>query len=175
MYKWTHANNVGRDLYLSPESIALTYNNEPDKNITKVEGQYYCCDDEVLNFKDPIGADIEKILQYEWSFVEETQGERENTKYRSLIYRHMNDILMAIDCTYADLPDDAQMLVLITGEYFVIVGVVGAHPFIETPWLNYCNSDGSCPDIFVLDDANPKYLAENLVKYYKRFINDRCH
>lgn len=172
MYQW-------KEINLSPMKIFATYIRRPDNDITQVNGQFDCCDDEVRKFEDPIDT-LGTIKKLEWVLVEKKNEDGGSLGFNSVTYKSSDasDILMAIECHYDDCPDDAQMLVYITEEFFVIVGINGSHPFVETPYVRYCNSDGSGPDIFEgtsLEDPDPQRFASNLVKYYHGFIRDKYH
>ena len=77
-----------------------------------------------------------------------------------------------MSCTY----DDAQVLIVLRPNDFIAVSTLGCHPQIETSHFLYYNSDGSGPTILKSSDMNnPKLLIENLIKYYREFMNDRYH
>lgn len=176
MYEWG-------EIDLSPRTLAMAYNDGPENYITNIEPRTWCADDDIISYSgsDPIGSDLEGIVNYEWEFVEQIRDAESHTKYRSLTYKYGDDVLIAVDAEYDDLPEDAQILCFITEDYFVIVEVVGRHPYIETPYLIYDNSDGSGPDILynkdghLFNNPNPKTIAKNLVKYYKSFMNNEYH
>jgi hypothetical protein len=92
----------------------------------------------------------------------------EPENFHSVTFKSTKDeiTLMARQCIYNDLPDDAQFLIAIWQNVKIIVGVVGEHPHVETPYVVYVNSDGSGPSIFEQSDLNnPKLLMKNLLKY----------
>lgn len=170
MYQWKGIN-------LSPMKIFATFIRGSDTNITEIKGQFDCCDNEVNDFKDPISS-LKHLEELEWVLIETKDEDGGSIGYRSLTYQSSQNILIALVCGYNDCPGDAEALIYISEDYFVIVGNVGSHPFVETPFVRYCNSDGSGPDIFKktsLDDPNPKQFAKNLVKYYKDFLQNKWH
>jgi hypothetical protein len=160
------------NLDLRPKTLALMFNNTSDVQMFELKTQKKYIDNEVRKFKDPI---ILK-LPSEWKIVEKQYKKINKTTYKSVAYKSGSDLLMAIDCEYRHYQDDAQMLIYITKDYFVIVGVVSCHPFVETPYISYGNSDGSGPNILLYHKKNvfnnPKYIAFNLEKYYNSFIKD---
>jgi hypothetical protein len=172
-YQWNNIN-------LSPKTLAMTFNEEVDATMIPITTQFCCCDDEIVGFKDPI--QLTEFGHHKWELLETKNETCDHTTYRFVSYKYGNDILMAIKCEYPELPDDAEMLVYISKEYFMIVGVIGSHPFVETPYLSYCNSDGSGPNILEIRgaddsvfDKGPAYIAENLIYYYYRFTQNYYH
>ena len=169
-YQW---NNID----LSPKTLAMTFNDEVDAIMVPITNQFCCCDDEINKFTDPIK--LPNISNYQWTLFEDQTNVCDNTTYHFVSYKSGDTILMSINAKYTDLPDDAQMIVLITKDYFIITGVVGSHPFVETPYISYCNSDGSGPNILERRNDNvsehSKYIANNFLYYYHRFINDDFH
>jgi hypothetical protein len=126
MYEWD-------SLDFSPQILSSTFNDNPGEYFI-VKGQYHCCDDEVDAFNDPID-NLKDIIQYEWVFHEPHRCD----KYQSVTYIHDDDVLIAISCKYDELPEKVQMLVFISEDYFIIVGIACSHPFVVTPYLNYYN------------------------------------
>jgi len=158
---------------ITPELIALTFIDEPDNNITQISNRPHFVDDEIEKFNDVID-DLNEISQYNWIKTDEKYDNKLLPFFHSVTYRADDYKLMGVECKYNDSPDDAKFIALITPKYFIIIGVVGEHPMIETTYMSYANSDGSGPDIFDKLD-NPKKLAQNLIKYYHKFINDEYH
>lgn len=161
---------------LTPESIALTFLNYPDGNITKIKGRPDYCDENIP--KKYIRSDLSFINNLRWTEIEGKHCWYAKHAFRSTTYlstKKSEEIkLMAISCTYKDLPNDAFFLVLIEPNYFIIVGVVGEHPMIESSTFTYVNSDGSGPKLF--NEMNdPRKLAESLIKFYDDFSENRYH
>jgi len=49
-----------------------------------------------------------------------------------------------------------------------------SHPYVETDYMTYSNSDGSGPNI-IEDFDDPQSLIGNLIKYYGEFLNNEHH
>jgi hypothetical protein len=176
--KYTSTNLVSFEwnrIDLSPETLALKFNEGFDTQMFDLKTQKKYRDGKILKFKDPIRLD----LPSNWKFIQKQYKKMDKTTYKSITYQSSTDLLTAIDCKYNDFDEDAQMLVYITKNYFVIVGVEGKHPFIQTPYINYSNSDGSGPDILLYHKKpvfdNPIHIVSNLIRYYNKFVRDWYH
>ncbi len=158
---------------ITPEQIALTFLEGLDTCVTYIPDRPCFCDSEINGFMDPI-SDLESILTYDWIKTNEITKCESLPQFHSIRYSSNETQLTVISAQYDDLPDDAQFLVLTRPNDFVILGVVGSHPMIESSHFIYCNSDGSGPNILG-DMNNPQKLAHNLIFYYREFINNRYH
>lgn len=125
----------------------------------------YYCDADIKHFKNTI--DLDNLINYKWI---KNQTKVFN-QYKSVTYKYNDLLLSGIEC---EDDDYHQFLIFICPQHYIIVGVIAAHPMIETSYVRYENSDGSGPDLF--DHLNdPKVLVKNLIKYYHEFLNDEYH
>lgn len=60
--------------------------------------------------------------------------------------------------------------------YHKLVGMKNAHPFIDTSFFHYANSDGSGPNKFVINGKiNSRKILKKMNLYYNRFLKDTYH
>lgn len=168
------------DLNLSPDNIASASCIEGCA-ITNLPTQFICSDSEVKGFDNPLKV---LDLDVELKLYESKSIKRCDIEYEYVTFIGSNqELLFGINCNYKGCYN-TQFLVFICEDYYVIVGTVGEHPLVETPYLQYYNSDGSGPDILYENNdhilkgesTNPNLLIGNIAKYYHSFaICDDYH
>lgn len=163
MFNWNQVD-------LSPEFIYATFVNGGDNTISRVldRERNYCCDNEILEHKIEYGVDY--LLDKDWYRIKTHQS----LCLMYQVYTHgYGPILITMRGEYAE-GDSIEAIILIEEDHFIVVGVIGSHPFLETPDIVYSNSDGSGPNMFYEDDKG-KDVARKLVKYYKAFMENKYH
>lgn len=165
-------------------NIVNFYVGNPCQNITKIKGRKEFCDDEIKGYKDPVAK---KLLNNKWrkqfdkwnkTETNITKGSENSDiqKIKAVLFECDNNKLMVIDAEYKELPDNICIFVLITDVLFVVVGVIGAHPMVETNNMTYGNSDGSGPEIIkdeYFEDGDEALDA--LIYWYFEFTADKYH
>jgi hypothetical protein len=99
----------------------------------------------------------------------------EETYYKCISYESNTGYkLTAISCL------DGGLLILETPKDFCpkdfcIVACDG-HPYVETSYISYCNSDGSGPDMFNDEQMkDPDFLLARMKVRYREFLANRYH
>lgn len=124
-------------------------------------------DSEILNFKDPID-DLRSILKLEWIIQEQLNSKDR----RSVMYcSEENDKLICF--TYGK----DSFVVLLRSEYYVIFGIMGNCPMMDSNYFTYANSFRSGFDMFENQDnfTEPKLMVYLFIKYYCDFMCNNCH
>lgn len=57
---------------------------------------------------------------------------------------------------------------------FIVIGSLGSHGFYFTNEVEYNNSDGSSPPLFINSDNKVETINHHY-KYFKKLLNDECH
>lgn len=168
--------DVTKKIEITPENIALTFTFDDTflGYLIKIDGRPSYTDCEILKFSNPI-KDLKSILDYEWLKSETKYNKKLN--FMSVTYQSTKDNIKLMAVKSIDDDDDGgQILLLIRPNDFIIVSVIYGHPYIETPYFLYDNTDGSGPDMFNKTDMeNPKILTQKLITYYNDFLADKYH
>lgn len=57
-----------------------------------------------------------------------------------------------------------------------IIGMCGSHPFIDSTYFHYANSDGSGPQNFdIKGEVDGNKILQKIDRYYNRFVKDNYH